>query len=98
MGRVCVAFINRSMLATSEKTNAAYQIYISSPVVVFAFPRLEVKATSNKPAMIKIIQFMTFDFMSASSWSGGCQELSYDKSSYLSSARILLRDTGVIPR
>jgi hypothetical protein len=31
------------------------------PTDSFAFPRQEVNATSNKPAMIKIIQFIMFD-------------------------------------
>jgi hypothetical protein len=50
------------MLATSENRNAPYQRYISIPVVVLAFPRLEVNATSNRPAIIRMIQFTTYKF------------------------------------
>jgi hypothetical protein len=46
-----------------------YQRYISVPVVSFALPKQEANATSQKPAMINIIQFIVILF--------GCKDEEY---------------------
>src|SRR3954471_523113 len=58
IGSVCVALINNNILMVNETKNPPYHRYISLPVVSFAFPKQEAKATSNNPAIIKMIQFI----------------------------------------
>jgi hypothetical protein len=61
-GKFCVAFINKVMLIISVTKKPAYHHIASVPLVSFAFPKQNAKATSNKPAMIKMIQFMFLFF------------------------------------
>lgn len=58
MGSDCVALNNSVMLMANATKNPAYQSHISFPVVFFALPRQKAKATSNSPAMMRIIQFI----------------------------------------
>ena len=58
MGSVCVAFTNKIILILSVTRNPAYHKYISIPALSLALPRQEANPTSNKPAIIKIIQFI----------------------------------------
>lgn len=62
MGKVCVAFIKSNMLMVRDTKNARYQNTTAFPVTSFAFARQAAKATSNKPAMIKMIQFNFISF------------------------------------
>lgn len=65
IGSVWVAFISSNILRVRETRKPPYHQYTSFPVASFAFPKQEAKPTSNKPAMIKIIQFTPFDFCAA---------------------------------
>ena len=58
IGSVCVAFTSSVMLMVRQTRNMAYQKSAALPESVFAFARQEANATSNKPAMIRMIQFM----------------------------------------
>ena len=68
MGSVCVAFINSNILMVRETKNAIYQNTTAFPVTSFAFAKQAAKATSNKPAMIKIIQFNFYLFKLANKY------------------------------
>lgn len=48
----------RYILKASDNRNPAHHQYCTVPSAVFVFPRQNVKATSIKPAIIKIIQFI----------------------------------------
>ena len=50
---------------TNDKMKPLYQRYDSEPVVSFAFPKHDAKATSNKPAITKMIQFIVKNFTGA---------------------------------
>src|SRR5690606_13975600 len=52
------------MLMVRQITKLPYQSMDSVPVVDFALPRLVVKPTSNRPAMIKMIQFIVVKLIS----------------------------------
>lgn len=62
IGKVWVALISRSMLTVKEIKKPANQKYMAVPLVSFTFPRHDAKATSNNPAIIKIIQFIFLIF------------------------------------
>src|SRR6187431_1609268 len=62
MGKVCVALTYKTMLIVNETRKPAYHQYISLPLVSFAFPKQEAKATSNNPAIINSIQFIFLCF------------------------------------
>lgn len=64
IGRFWIAFIRSSILTVRHITNPTYHKYIEVPVVSFAFARQEANATSNNPAKINTIQFITFPFVS----------------------------------
>ncbi len=58
MGKDWVAFTSNNILMDNEARNPKYHIYISWPDASFAFPKQNAKMTSNRPAIIKIIQFI----------------------------------------
>jgi hypothetical protein len=58
MGKVCVAFTNKTMLIVRQSKKPVYQYMVKFPVVSFALPKQVAKATSNKPAIIMMIQFI----------------------------------------
>lgn len=58
IGKVCVALMSSSILMVREIRKPANQKYIVVPEVSFTFPRHEANATSNNPAIIKMIQFI----------------------------------------
>lgn len=60
MGNVWVAFTSKTMLMVSETRKPAYHTYISFPVVSLALPKHEANATSNSPAITRMIQFIVF--------------------------------------
>jgi hypothetical protein len=57
-GKVLDALISRYMLAIVNIMNPAIHSQCSVPVVTLAFPRQKVKEHSQKPAIIKITQFI----------------------------------------
>jgi len=57
-GKVRVALIRRTMLMIRQNAKLPYQSKDSVPVVAFALFRLAVNPTSNRPAIIRIIQFI----------------------------------------
>lgn len=64
-GSVCVARYKRYMLKVRLiKKPASHQADVV-PVVAFAFARQEVNPTSNRPAIIRIIQFMAQKYFMA---------------------------------
>lgn len=60
IGIVLAARVIRYILKPSETRNPAHHQYCAAATAVFAFPRQKVKATSMRPAIIRIIQFITF--------------------------------------
>ena len=64
-GRVLEALISRYMLAIVNNMNPAIQSQCSVPVVTLAFPRQKVKEHSQRPAIIRITQFILLSFSRA---------------------------------
>tara|TARA_Y100000780_G_scaffold181764_1_gene167571 strand:+ start:43812 stop:44171 length:360 start_codon:yes stop_codon:yes gene_type:complete len=62
MGRVCVAFTKSIILIAKAIKKPIYHKYISLPVDSFALPKQKANATSNMPAIINIIQFISNNF------------------------------------
>lgn len=60
IGMVLAARAIRNMLNESEARNPAHHQYCAAATAVFVFPRQKVNATSISPAIIRIIQFITF--------------------------------------
>ena len=60
IGSVCVAFIRSVILIESAIKNPVYHKIMVLPVAVFAFPRQNANPTSKRPAIIKIIQLISF--------------------------------------
>lgn len=58
MGRDCVALINNDILIVNAIRNKVYHIMASLPTASFAFPKQKAKATSKRPAIMRINQFM----------------------------------------
>ena len=50
----------RYILKDNEVRKPAHHQYCEAPTAVFVFPRQNVKATSINPAIIRIIQFISF--------------------------------------
>jgi hypothetical protein len=61
-GRVLEALISRYMLAIVNNMNPAIHSQWAVPVVTLAFPRQKVKEHSQKPAIIRITQFICCPF------------------------------------
>ncbi len=62
IGNVCVALYSKNMLILRQTKNPPIQYVEATPVVSLALPRQEAKPTSNNPAIISRIQFMTLMF------------------------------------
>lgn len=60
IGIVFAARAIRYILKAREARNPAHHQYCAAPNAVFVFPKQNVKATSIRPANIRIIQFITF--------------------------------------
>ena len=61
MGNVCVALYNSSILMLRQTKKPIIYYIEAAPVTVLALPRHVAKPTSNKPAMMRRIQFMVDD-------------------------------------
>ena len=59
IGIVLVAFARRIMLRADTTTNPAYHPKASQPAAILALPRQKVNPHSQRPATIRIIQFIT---------------------------------------
>ena len=58
MGIVCVAFAKSTALSTYSAAKPEIHSQYSVPTASLVFPRQNVKPVSQRPAMIRIIQFM----------------------------------------
>ncbi len=94
-----MAFTRRTILIVNVIIKPAYQKYTSFPVAVFALPKQDAKATSNKPAMIKIIQFIfAIIFVQSSELLSRFLFTNVKNGIYLISERIRLKVTCVMPK
>ena len=59
MGNVSVALYSKNILIDRHTKKPIHHKLAAMPVDSFAFPRQEAKPTSNSPAIIKMIQFIT---------------------------------------
>lgn len=58
IGSVCEAFTRRIILMVSDTTKPVYHSMASFPLLCLALPKQEANATSNNPAIIRMIQLM----------------------------------------
>ena len=62
IGSFCVAFTRRIILTARHSRNPAYHPMAVEPLLSLAFPKHAANATSNRPAIIKMIQFIVRKF------------------------------------
>ena len=58
MGKVCAALYSNTILRVRQTKNPPIQYHEVTPVVSFALPRQDAKPTSNKPAIMRMNQFI----------------------------------------
>ena len=63
-GIVLVAFVRSTILSTQSKAKAIYQNTAFVPVERLPLPRQNANPVSQSPAIIKIIQFIIYDYPS----------------------------------